>query len=134
VILVDANLLLYAEYDECSQHKVAREWWDAQLSGSAPVGLPWQLCPPLFGWLQMFDHGRDRFLWRRRATRFKGGWTSRAFASLNRLISIGIHFARCCWLERREEIWFRMRTLRRWRSNMVARFVRVTRIFHGFRG
>jgi uncharacterized protein len=41
VILVDANLLLYAE-DELSPHHVrAREWWDAQLSASAPVCLCW---------------------------------------------------------------------------------------------
>jgi len=41
VILVDANLLLYAEDSLSPSHAAARSWWDAQLSGSAPVCLCW---------------------------------------------------------------------------------------------
>lgn len=41
MILVDANLPLYAEDSLSSQHASAREWWDRQLSGSEPVGLSW---------------------------------------------------------------------------------------------
>lgn len=41
MILVDANLLLYAEDSLSEHHEPARVWWDAQLSGSAPVGLCW---------------------------------------------------------------------------------------------
>lgn len=41
MILVDANLLLYAEDSLSSQHEGARAWWDAQLSGTEPVGLCW---------------------------------------------------------------------------------------------
>ena len=41
MILVDANLLLYAEDSLSEHHEVARTWWDAQLSGSDPVGLCW---------------------------------------------------------------------------------------------
>ena len=41
MILVDANLLLYAEDSLSEHHEAAREWWDAQLSGSEPVGLCW---------------------------------------------------------------------------------------------
>lgn len=41
MILVDANILLYAE-DSCSEHhEAARTWWDGQLSGSDPVALCW---------------------------------------------------------------------------------------------
>ena len=41
MILVDANVLLYAE-DQLSPHHVsARQWWDAQLSGNSPVCLCW---------------------------------------------------------------------------------------------
>jgi toxin-antitoxin system PIN domain toxin len=41
MILVDANILLYAE-DELSPHHVAaRKWWDGQLSGSSPICLTW---------------------------------------------------------------------------------------------
>jgi uncharacterized protein len=41
VILVDANLLVYAHVRSFPQHARAREWLDAQLSRNAPVGLPW---------------------------------------------------------------------------------------------
>ncbi len=41
MILVDANLLLYAEDSLSEHHNAARIWWDEQLSGSAPVCLCW---------------------------------------------------------------------------------------------
>jgi uncharacterized protein len=41
VILVDANILLYAEDSLSPRHAEARTWWDEQLSGSSPVCLCW---------------------------------------------------------------------------------------------
>ena len=41
MILVDANLLLYAEDSLSEHHAAAQDWWDEQLSGSEPVGLCW---------------------------------------------------------------------------------------------
>jgi len=41
VILVDANILLYAEDSLQSRHQQARVWWDDQLSGSGVVCLCW---------------------------------------------------------------------------------------------
>lgn len=41
MILVDANLLLYAANHSAPEHVAAREWLDAQLGGTARVGLPW---------------------------------------------------------------------------------------------
>ena len=41
MILVDANILLYAEDQLGSQHDAASTWWDTQLSGSSPVCLCW---------------------------------------------------------------------------------------------
>lgn len=41
MILVDANLLLYAYMDAYPQHRAARTWLNEQLNGAAPVGLPW---------------------------------------------------------------------------------------------
>jgi toxin-antitoxin system PIN domain toxin len=41
VILVDANVLVYAHSRSFVQHEPARVWLDARLNGSAPVGLPW---------------------------------------------------------------------------------------------
>lgn len=41
MILVDANLLVYAHVSSFPQHEHARRWFDAQLNGNASVGLPW---------------------------------------------------------------------------------------------
>ena len=41
MILVDANILLYAEDSLQSHHQLAREWWDDQLSGTGVVCLCW---------------------------------------------------------------------------------------------
>ncbi len=41
MILVDANLLLYAEDSLATSHAAARSWWDARLSGDDPVCLCW---------------------------------------------------------------------------------------------
>lgn len=41
MILVDANLLLYAEDSLSEHHDEARTWWDGHLSGVEPVALCW---------------------------------------------------------------------------------------------
>jgi predicted nucleic acid-binding protein len=41
VILVDANILIYAMNRAAPEHDAAREWLDARLNGTARVGLPW---------------------------------------------------------------------------------------------
>ncbi len=41
MILVDTNLLLYAEDSLSEHHAAARKWWDEQLSGSELVALCW---------------------------------------------------------------------------------------------
>jgi toxin-antitoxin system PIN domain toxin len=42
MIVLDANILLYA-YDETAEFWLrAREWVSGKLSGADPVGLPWQ--------------------------------------------------------------------------------------------
>ena len=41
MILVDANILLYAEDELSGRNAAARAWWDGQLSGSEPVCLCW---------------------------------------------------------------------------------------------
>jgi toxin-antitoxin system PIN domain toxin len=41
VILVDANLLVYAHVSTLGQHERARAWLDGRLAGTAQVGLPW---------------------------------------------------------------------------------------------
>lgn len=41
MILVDANLLLYAYHQRAEQHRAARTWLEAVLSGSELVRFPW---------------------------------------------------------------------------------------------
>jgi len=43
LILVDANILLYAEDQSSPFHDKAYAWWVAQLSGSSPVYLCWSV-------------------------------------------------------------------------------------------
>ena len=42
MILVDANLLLYAKFEDVPQHRRARMWLEEQLNGSVRIGIPWQ--------------------------------------------------------------------------------------------
>jgi toxin-antitoxin system PIN domain toxin len=41
VILIDANLLLYAKFSDLPQHVRARSWLEEQLRAPGRVGIPW---------------------------------------------------------------------------------------------
>lgn len=41
MILIDANLLIYAKMIGVPQHEPARRWLDDRLNGNLRVGLPW---------------------------------------------------------------------------------------------
>ncbi len=41
MILIDANLLIYAINSDSPRHRSARRWFEQTLSGTTPVGLPW---------------------------------------------------------------------------------------------
>jgi uncharacterized protein len=55
VILVDVNILVYASIRGAPRHQAAREWLDAQISGSSRVGLPWA---GLLGFLRLTTNPR----------------------------------------------------------------------------
>ena len=42
MIVLDANLLLYAYDSECAEHEKAHSWLETVFSGQEPIGLPWQ--------------------------------------------------------------------------------------------
>lgn len=42
MILLDANVLLYAYDSRAAEHRAARRWLEATFSAAAPVGLCWQ--------------------------------------------------------------------------------------------
>ena len=41
MVVVDANVLLYAVNADSAQHGRANRWLDGALSGTEPVGLAW---------------------------------------------------------------------------------------------
>jgi uncharacterized protein len=55
VILIDANLLLYATNSTYPQHRRARDWLDERLIGPVRVGLPWA---SLLAFLRLATNGR----------------------------------------------------------------------------
>lgn len=55
MILIDANLLVYARVRSLPQHDAARAWLDAQLNGTVRVGLPW---PSLLAFVRLVANPR----------------------------------------------------------------------------
>lgn len=55
MILVDANLLVYAHVASFPQHARAREWLDERINAAAPVGLPW---PSLLAFVRIVSNPR----------------------------------------------------------------------------
>lgn len=55
MILVDANLLIYAHVSSFARHRAARDWLDGALNGGGPVGLPW---PSLLAFLRVVTNPR----------------------------------------------------------------------------
>lgn len=55
MILVDANLLLYAKIADYPQHELARAWLDDHLNRPARVALPW---PSLLAFLRISTNAR----------------------------------------------------------------------------
>ena len=55
MILVDANLLVYAHVRSFPQHEPARDWLDGQLSQGTPVGIPW---PSLVAFMRLVTNPR----------------------------------------------------------------------------
>jgi uncharacterized protein len=55
VILIDANLLIYARVAGGPQHDPAREWLDDQLNGDTAVALPW---PSLLAFVRLVTNPR----------------------------------------------------------------------------
>ncbi len=55
MILVDANLLVYAHVASFPQHERARTWLDDRINAAAPVGLPW---PSLLAFVRIVSNPR----------------------------------------------------------------------------
>jgi hypothetical protein len=55
MMLVDANLLVYARVASLPQHVPARRWLDERLNGTTAVGLPW---PSLLSYVRLVTNPR----------------------------------------------------------------------------
>ena len=76
MILVDANLLLYAYLSQSEHHPAARHWIEAAFSGTQPVRLAWVT---ILAFLRISTHTRlsGQPLAMRDATRIVGEWLDR---------------------------------------------------------
>jgi toxin-antitoxin system PIN domain toxin len=77
VKLVDLNLLVYAVNRDAAQHRRAREWLEAALSGAETVALPWVV---VLGFLRLTTHPRvfPRPLSAEQAMEIVDRWLARA--------------------------------------------------------
>ena len=55
MILLDANLLIYAKVSDFPQHETARTWLDERLNGPIGVALPW---PTLLAFVRLVSNPR----------------------------------------------------------------------------
>ncbi len=55
MILVDANILIYAHVPDLPYHEAARRWLEDQLNNSPHVGLPW---PSLLAFVRLVTNPR----------------------------------------------------------------------------
>lgn len=55
MILIDANLFVYAYVTSLPQHQTARTWLDSHLNGPTPVGMPW---PTLLSFVRLVSNPR----------------------------------------------------------------------------
>ncbi len=55
MVLVDANLLVYAHVGSMQQNSRARSWLDSRLNGATRVGLPW---PSLLSFVRLVSNPR----------------------------------------------------------------------------
>ena len=73
MILVDANLLIYAVNRDAPRHERARRWLEGTLSGTDLVGLPW-ICLLAFLRITTRPHVLARPLTVEEAGRFVQSW------------------------------------------------------------
>ena len=76
MILPDINLLVYAYNSDAPDHQHAKAWWEATLSDSRPVGLPWAV---MLGFLRLMTSRSVLIapLAPREALRHIGSWLER---------------------------------------------------------
>ena len=73
MLILDANLLIYAYHAQQPQHPLARAWLEQTFAAAQPIGLPWQT---LLAFLRITTHARifERPLSMARAQQIVASW------------------------------------------------------------
>lgn len=133
MILVDANLLLYAQNTSSPEHSKAKSWWDKQLSGTELIGLSWTVLTAFIRIgtnPRIFAHPLTLTL----ASNAIQSWFDQPNTRLvHPTDATGIPFASCSKLAKPLGTWSPTPTWQRLRSNTGADSPRAIRIFPGFR-
>lgn len=81
MILIDANILIYAVNHDAPQHAVARDWLEETLSSTMVVGLPWIV---LLAFLRLTTHHRilSKPMRAEQALSYIDGWLAQPFVRL----------------------------------------------------
>jgi toxin-antitoxin system PIN domain toxin len=81
MILLDANLLLYAYHPQAPEHRRAAQWLESAFSGEDPVGLAWIT---IWAFIRIVTNSRvfERPLGTDEAVAIAGGWLSQPSAVL----------------------------------------------------
>ena len=120
MILVDANLLLYAEDSLSEHHQAARNWWDTQLSGAEPVCLCW---PVITAFIRI---GTNVRLHRRPLTIGEAvarveSWFDQPCVRMVHPVSSTGRFSRSCFvMEKQSALLYRTRTLLQWQLSTIV--------------
>src|SRR5438876_9251371 len=130
MILVDANLLLYAEDTLSEHHQAARIWWDTQLSGAEPVCLCW---PVLTAFIRVGTNLRlhRRPLSLKEAVERVQSWLDQPCVRMIKASSTGRFFKQCFETGKLSAVLYRTRTSLLWRLSTTAFYKARTRISHG---
>ena len=88
MLMLDANVLIYAYRSEEKQHAAARAWLERVFAGPEPVGLPWQT---MLAFMRITTNHRifERPLPMQTAQRIVAGWLDHPQVHV---IEAGAHF------------------------------------------
>jgi toxin-antitoxin system PIN domain toxin len=81
MVLVDANILVYANNLDAAEYLICKDWLDSMLSGREPVGMPWQVA---LAFVRLITNPKicKRPLSTARACKLVAGWLSRPQVSV----------------------------------------------------
>jgi len=117
VILIDANLLVYAHIRSFQQHESARAWLDGELNGNSPVGLPWNSLLRFVGLSPILESFKNRRPCWTLGTRLRSGLIANWHGYPSPQNGIGKYLDRSWLVQECRRTWYRTRILPHWQSS-----------------